>query len=208
MKQNLWRVRKVLQSPFYLRSRHTPQQPVAEHAQCMLIPLDSVSEPFVASASLPTPLRLKFQAPLFSETVLSVLALYKHKVKTYLSFRRDFIYSFTISILEGNCQNVLCPSDLRVTKYECRSRTTWGYVTPGSAVDASELSTIFHTLPPKCNSYKLQKKTSFVHYYSFFHHTGRGRSKSEVSFTGCATLLCCQQKLKLASENKGVTSAT
>jgi hypothetical protein len=58
----------------------------------------------------------------------------------------------------------------------------------------------FSHFAPKVHTIQTAK-TPFVHYRSFFRHTGRGLSNSEVSFTGWATLLSCQQKLKWASEN-------
>jgi len=195
-----------------LMFRHSLQQPAAEHARCMMISLDSIAAPLLSAQAYPLPLRVKLLSPLISETVLSQTTWHRvlqlHNKKIYIIWNKLYSFHthehfqfykscqdvFASSVVPGHVGMYITHLPLEGASPRDRTRCLW-------VID------IFAHFAPKVQTVQTAK-TPFFHCYSFFRHTGRGLSNSEVSFTGCATLLSFQQKLKSASENKGVTSAT
>jgi len=167
---------------------------------------------FAVGTRLPLPLRVKLHAPLISEITLFQNTCHRvcqvHEKKIWIIWNK--LYSFhtwAFSVLQELPRRFTPFRSVPDQVWMCITYVTHVGTSPKDCTRCLWLIGKFSHFAPKVQTIQTAK-TPFVHYYSFFRHTGRGLSNSEVSFTGCATLLSCQQKLKLASENKGVTSAT
>jgi len=144
MKQNLWRVRctKFLITEFFplsfklhsytslsLTCRLSLQQPAAEHARCMMIPLDSIAAPLLSVQDYPFPSEWNFTHPssgklYYLKIRVIVFDKYTHDKKIWIIWNK--LYSFhTHEHFQfcKSCQDVLLPSVLCLTTYECVSRT-------------------------------------------------------------------------------------